>query len=307
MVKLISIVIPVFRNEGSLLLTHQKLLTLFESKLTNYRYEIIFVNDGSDDGSWDELLQIKKQDEHVKLIDFSRNFGQVAAVLAGLSKATGDWVVTMSADLQDPPELIAEMIEKGNLGNEIIICTRTKREDKLSAKISSAFFYKLMHMANPRIPKGGFDYVMLSKKALEEFNKIDERNRFLQGDLMWLGFKTIFIPYERSERKQGKSQWSFSKKMKYSIDGLLNTSYLPIRLMSVAGIIFAFLGFLYALLVVYSRIFDKVPFRGYAVIVVLLLTIGGMIMLMLGIIGEYVWRAYDESRKRNIYVIREEL
>jgi dolichol-phosphate mannosyltransferase len=307
MPKLISIVVPVFRNEGSLILTHQKLVNLFESKLINYGYEIIFVNDGSDDGSWNELLQLKKHDEKVKLIDFSRNFGQVAAIVAGCRKSKGDMVIMMSADLQDPVELILQMVDSCEKSNDIVICTRVQRNDELMSKITSAIFYKLMKWANPNIPKGGFDFVLMSRKAVDQFNLIDERNRFLQGDIMWLGFSVVFIPYERLRRETGKSQWSFSKKLKYFVDGMINTSYLPLRMMSILGFVFAALGFLYALVVFYERLINNVPFKGYAVIVILLLSIGGTIMIMLGIVGAYLWRIFDESKKRNFFIIKNEI
>ena len=145
----------------------------------------------------------------------------------------------------------------------------------------------------------------MDRAAIDVFAQLDERNRFFQGDILWMGFNIRFIPYKRLKRTIGKSQWSFSKKLKYFIDGSLNTSYLPIRFMSIAGVSVAVIGFLYALVVMYARFVNEVPFKGYAPIVILLLVIGGMIMLMLGIIGEYLWRIYDETRKRPIYIIKE--
>jgi dolichol-phosphate mannosyltransferase len=164
-----------------------------------------------------------------------------------------------------------------------------------------------MKIANPKMPEGGFDYVLLDRKPLDVFAEIDERNRFFQGDILWMGFNIKFIPYKRQKRTIGKSQWNFSKKLKYFIDGSLNTSYLPIRFMSIIGITTAILGFIYALIVAYARLINKVPFKGYAPIVILLLIIGGLIMIMLGIIGEYLWRVYDESRKRPVYIVKDYL
>jgi len=307
MSKLISIVIPVFRNEGSLQLTFQKIKGLFEHNLINYSYEIIFVNDGSDDGSWNELLGIKKADEHVKLIEFSRNFGQVAAIVAGFRKSKGDMTVMISADLQDPIDLITQMVQSCENNNDVIICSRIQRSDGIQSKIASVIFYKLMQWSNPNIPKGGFDFVLMSRKAVDQFNLIDERNRFLQGDIMWLGFTTVIIPYERLKRETGKSQWSFSKKLKYFNDGMINTNYLPLRLMSIFGFSLAIAGFFYSIVVFHERLINNVPFKGYAVIVILLLLIGGTIMVMLGIIGAYLWRIFDETKKRNFYVIKDEL
>jgi dolichol-phosphate mannosyltransferase len=157
------------------------------------------------------------------------------------------------------------------------------------------------------MPKGGFDFLLLDRKAVDQYNALDERNRFFQGDILWLGFKVSFIPYNRLKRTIGKSQWSLSKKMKYFIDGFLNTSYIPIRLMASFGLVTAIIGFLYALLIAYNRFFRDVPFSGWAPIMILILIIGGIIMLMLGIIGEYLWRTYDETRKRPVYIIDQKL
>jgi glycosyltransferase involved in cell wall biosynthesis len=299
----LSFVIPVFRNEGSIISTHEKLAALLIP--LQIEPEFIFVNDGSDDNSIEELLALHDRDSGVKVISFSRNFGQVAAIIAGLKEVSGDAVVIMSADLQEPIELIDEMITKWEAGNEIVIGHRMDREDGFIANKASSIFYKLMKHVNPKMPKGGFDFMLIGKKALLVLNQIDERNRFFQGDILWLGFNTAFIPYTRLKRTIGKSQWTLAKKLKYFIDGLLNTSYVPIRLMSLLGIGFSFFGFIYALIIAYSRFVHKTPFTGWAPIMILILIIGGLIMLMLGIIGEYVWRTYDETRKRPLYIIKD--
>jgi glycosyltransferase involved in cell wall biosynthesis len=299
----LSFVIPVFRNEGSITPTYQKLYDLVQS--LQLEYELIFVNDGSDDNSIHELITLHEKDANVKVLSFSRNFGQVPAMIAGWKEVTGDAVVTMSADLQEPIELIAEMIAKWKSGNEIVICHRNDREDSFIANNASLVFYKLMKYVNPKMPKGGFDFLLIDRKALDVLNQIDERNRFFQGDILWLGFNVAFIPYNRLKRTIGRSQWTLSKKLKYFLDGLLNTSYMPIRVMSLMGIVFSLLGFIYAIVIAYNRLMHNTPFDGWAPIMILILIIGGLIMLMLGIIGEYVWRTYDETRKRPIYIIKD--
>ncbi len=302
--KQISLVIPVFRNEGSLQPTYQQVLSLFKEQLTDFDYEFIFVNDGSDDNSMQELLQIRSADPKVKVIDFTRNFGQVPAMVAGMKEASGQAIIAMSADLQDPVDLIAQMVSEWQHGNEIVICYRVDREDSIGANIASKFFYGLMKISNHRMPVGGFDFILLDETANEQLQKIDERNRFIQGDILWLGYNTKFIPYKRLKREIGKSQWTLAKKIKYFIDGFINTSYLPIRFISLLGFITALSGFIYALVIIYLRIVNETPFKGWAPIMVLLLIIGGIIMNMLGIIGEYIWRIYDESRKRPYYIIK---
>jgi len=304
---LISFVLPVFRNEGSIRITCNKIKELLSKEFNDFDYELLLVNDGSDDGSWDEIISLSSEDSKIKAISFSRNFGQVPAIIAGTRHCSGDAAIIMSADLQDPVSLISEMIRAWKSASEIVICYREDREDSILANLTSAVFYKFMKIANPKMPKGGFDFVLLDKVAIEVFSNLDERNRFFQGDILWMGFNIKFLPYKRLKRTIGKSQWSFGKKLKYFIDGSLNTSYLAIRFMSITGIITAFLGFLYALIVVYARWVNNVPFKGYAPIVILVLIIGGMIMLMLGVIGEYMWRIYDETRKRPLYVIKDKL
>jgi dolichol-phosphate mannosyltransferase len=305
--KLLSFILPVFRNQGSIAITCDKISELMFSEHSNIDFEILLINDGSDDGSWDEIKKVSSTDSRIKALSFSRNFGQVPAIIAGTQHCKGDAAVIMSADLQDPVSLLSDMIRSWEAESEIVICYRIDREDSIIANLTSAVFYKFMKIANPRMPKGGFDFVLLDRSAINVFANLDERNRFFQGDILWMGFNIKFLPYKRLKRTIGKSQWSFGKKLKYFIDGSLNTSYLPIRFMSIVGTITAFVGFLYALLVVYARIVNQVPFEGYAPIVILLLVIGGMIMLMLGIIGEYLWRIYDETRKRPIYIVKEKI
>jgi dolichol-phosphate mannosyltransferase len=229
----------------------------------------------------------------------------VAAIIAGFKEVSGECVVNMSADLQDPVDLIVEMIQAWEQKSEVVICYRLDREDSFIANSTSKLFYGFMRYVNPKMPTGGFDFLLLDKKPVIELNKIDERNRFFQGDVLWLGFNIKFIPYKRQKRLIGKSQWSISKKVKYFVDGLLNTSYIPIRLMSLLGFITALIGFLYSLIIVYARLVHRTPFTGWAPIMIVTLIIGGMIMIMMGIIGEYVWRIYDEARNRPIYIVKD--
>lgn len=297
----ISFVLPVFRNAGSLRPSYSQICGLAED--LSVSFEILFVNDGSDDGSLEEIMQLHAEDQRVRVISFSRNFGQVAAITAGFRGASGRACLLMSADLQDPIEKARDMILHWQQGQQVVICYRADREDSWFARFSSGFFYRLIKIGVPNMPEGGFDFLLLDRKALDVYNAIDERNRFFQGDILWLGFKTIFIPYSRQKRTIGKSQWKFSKKLKYFIDGWLNTSYIPIRMMSILGMCTAFSGFLYALVITYMRLFRNVPFSGWAPLMIVILLVGGVIMLMLGVIGEYVWRTYDEARKRPGYIV----
>lgn len=303
-----SIIIPVFNNEGSI----AKLLEILHNKIIssqiNYSFELIIIDDGSTDKSFHEILKLKENyTTPITLIKFTRNFGQLSAILAGYQQAKGKYVFNISADLQDPPELMNQMIDFQVKENyEIVICTRIEREENAFRRYTSAIFYKLIKLLSFNdMPAGGFDYVLLSEKVKETILKSKEVNPFWQGQILWTGYKVKFIPYKRLKRTEGKSGWSFSKKIKYLIDGLLSYSYLPIRLMAILGLIVALIGFLYALFIIIIKIFGNVPFKGWAPIMVLVLVLSGIQMLMLGIIGEYLWRTLDQVRGRPHFIIEQ--
>ena len=302
--KRISFVIPVYRNERAVTLTYQQIRQVMQGELARYAYEVVFVDDGSDDGSLQELLAIQQRDPNVRVISFTRNFGQMAAILAGLKQAAGELIVQLSADLQDPIALVPQMVDAYERGSEVVACHREHREDPMSRRITSRILYRILRMSLPQIPPGGFDYILLDRKVVDAFNAVDVRNRFFQGDILWFGYKTTFIPYTRPKRTIGRSQYTFAKKLKNSIDAILDSSYLPIRFISLVGVLTALLGFVYAVDIVYGRMRHNIPFTGWAPIMILILIIGGVLMLMLGIIGEYVWRIYDEVKGKPNYVVR---
>jgi len=301
----VSFVVAVYHNEGALSKTHEKIRSVFSNELPHHEYEIIFVDDGSKDRSLQEILSLREQDSRVKVITFTKNFGQMAAMLAGFKDATGDAIINISADLQDPVELIPQMVEKWQDGSEIVICYRTDRSDTLFAKLFSRLAYGVLRMSLPQIPPGGFDFVLMDRKVMDEFNAIDVRHRFFQGDLLWTGYRTSSIPYVRLKRTIGKSQYNFGKKLKNFLDAVLDASYLPIRFISLVGLITSALGVLYSASIVFSWLRGETPFTGWAPIMIAILLVGGLIMVMLGVIGEYVWRINEEVRKRPNYVVRD--
>jgi dolichol-phosphate mannosyltransferase len=300
----ISFVIPVYCNKDSLLVTFLSIKDLLESNFPKLLFEVIFVDDGSLDESWPELKSIFIQHQkQVKLVKLSRNFGQVNAILAGYNFSTGDAVITVSADLQDPINLAGEMISQWMKGQQIVIAYRQSREDSFFSSFLSRIAYKIASISNPKIPVEGFDYFLLSKIAKELLLQFGGSHRFIQGDILWLGLPTTFIPYIRKERLAGKSQWTLSKKLKYFIDLLINASYIPIRTMSLLGLLFALSGIIYSAIIFYNWFYNKTPFQGWSPIIILLLFIGGFIMIMLGIIGEYLWRMYDDIKCKPKYLV----
>ena len=302
-----TIVVPVYYNEGELLNTFNELKGKVIDKNPDLTGEIIFIDDGSKDKSFLELSEILKNHAGlVKIIKLTRNFGQDSAMLAGYHNAKGDCIINISADLQDPPELINEMLNYHFTENyQIVLCTRDGRDESFLRIITSKFFYSIMRLlCFPNMPKGGFDFALISRKVKDTIFTGNEANFSWQGSILFSGFNIKFIPYKRRERLIGRSRWTFGKKIKMLIDGILAYSYFPIRVMSIAGIIISFLGFIYAGMIIYSRLFGgDYPFKGWAPIMVLILLLSGFQMLMLGIIGEYLWRALDQVRIRPKYII----
>lgn len=305
---LLSIVIPVYNNEPSLETLCGNLLEMHAAIEDECRLEIVMVNDGSADRSWERIVALRER--HPGLVTglgLSRNFGQLAAILAGYEHAAGDAVVTISADLQDPTSLIPDMFRRWREGNEVVIAHRSDREDAWSASLASRMAYAVARAANPRMPQGGFDFLLLSRRALETLLTFRGRHRFFQGDVLWMGYPTAFIPYVRARRPHGKSGWTLSRKLKYFIDLVVDSSYLPIRAMSAVGFLVAIMGIAYAGLIVYAWALHRTPFEGWAPIMVAVLVIGGLLMMMLGILGEYLWRLYDDVRAKPLYLVAQAL
>jgi polyisoprenyl-phosphate glycosyltransferase len=301
-----SIIIPVYYNEGSLCPTFHKVQAVLEQHSSVDQYEVIFIDDGSGDQSYKELLLLKENyPDQIKLIKFTRNFGQLAAIKAGYKFANGDCIINISADLQDPPELIARMLDEHFYNRyEIVICTREDREESWFRKKTSFLFYKVIQkLSFKNMPPGGFDFTLVGKRAAAAFAQHYEANSFWQGQVLWTGYPVKFIPYKRLERLIGTSRWSFSKKIKYLIDGVMAYSYTPLRFMSILGIISFLVGVIYALVIVLAYLLGDVPFKGWAPIMIIVLVLSGIQMLMLGVIGEYLWRTLDQVRQRPDFVI----
>jgi dolichol-phosphate mannosyltransferase len=302
--KLVSVVVPVYKNRETVAETCRRVLQLREQSFPHLDVEVVFVDDGSADGSWEELERVRAANpDHVSLVKLSRNFGQLIAILAGYKAAQGDAVITLSADLQDPVSMIAQMVSQWESGQEIVIAYRESRDDDAVNIIFSRIAFGVAQRANPRIPVGGFDYFLLSRRATDLMRSFKGRHRFFQGDILWLGLPTTFLPYVRERREHGKSGWTFSKKLKYFTDLILDSSYLPIRLMSALGFLTASAGLVFALVIVVTWLRNKTPFVGYAPIMITLLIVGGLIMMMLGIIGEYIWRIYDDVKEKPLYIV----
>jgi dolichol-phosphate mannosyltransferase len=303
----VSIVIPVFNNESTIAQLFTQLSELF-SRTEDFNLEVIFVDDRSSDNSLIVIKELKARFPNVKYLHFSKNYGQVVAITAGLKKATGDAVILRSADLQDSVELIESFLRGWKQGNKVVIGNRKKRSDGIVDRMQSKLFYNLIRKVSPNMPEGGYDYCLLDRSIVSELNKFNHRNRFLQGDILSLGFQTLVLPYERKANPDSKQRGkqSLSSNIKYSVDGIIDSTYLPIRMMSAMGVLSMVAGVVYSIIIVVAKLTGNVPFEGWAPLMILLLIIGGLIMLMLGIMGEYIWRIYDQLKDRPEYVIEEE-
>lgn len=297
----ISIIVPVYYNEDTLLKLYEEMKERILDTIGDY--EIVMVNDGSSDGSWEIMNQIRDMDENVKLVSLSRNFGEHAAILAGLSECTGDCAVTKQADLAEDPELIVQMYDKWKEGYKVVIATREQRDDPFMKKAFANSYYKIMKKTvNDRMPDGGFDCFLMDRKVIQVLELLDEKNSSLELQLLWVGFKTAEVPYHRKEREDGGSSWTFMKRFKLAMDSMMSFSYFPIRFMSGMGVVFAFLAFLGIIEVIVEYILIGTPIAGWPSLMCLILFATGAILIMLGIIGEYLWRALDASRNRPVYI-----
>jgi glycosyltransferase involved in cell wall biosynthesis len=297
---LISIIVPVYNEEESLPLLYRRLSDTVRSSGNDF--EFIFVDDGSSDRSFSVLGNLSAEDHRIRIIKFSRNFGSHAACLAGLENSTGDACAFLSADLQDPPEIIETLIDEWQNGYEVVIGVRTWEET--SPRFFPKIYYDLVRrFALANMPEGGTDVFLIDRKVVDAIVAMKEKNSSIFGLILWSGFKQTLIHYKKGKREKGISKWTTGRKIKLFIDTFVSFSYFPLRLISVLGILIALLGFLYASFIIFRRILLSVPVAGWASLMVVLLIVSGIQLIMLGIIGEYLWRNFDESRKRPVFII----
>lgn len=304
--KLVSVVIPVFRNAESLPELYRELIDVAAQRFPTCGLEIVFVDDGSDDDSWSVICSLREADrKRVSAHRLTRNFGQLSAMVAGYRLAWGDAVISISADLQDPTALIGDMVDRWLAGDEIVIAHRAGRTDGKIAATTSRFAYWYARKWTPTIPEGGFDYFLMNRRALDLVLQFKGRFRFLQGDLLWLGLPTSFIPYVRRERPYGESNRKMMNRFNAFTELVIDSSYGPIKAMSRLGFVVAVLGFVWLITILIAYFVGGTPFNGWAPIMVTLLLLGGFIMIMLGIVGEYLWRIHDQIRERPMHVVLE--
>lgn len=302
----ISIIVPVYYSADTLMDLYQDMKDKILEKLGEY--ELVFVDDGSGDNSWEIMNEIREMDENVKLVKLSRNFGEHAALLAGLSVCTGDCAVTKQADLQEDSLLILDMYESWKKGNKVVLAIRRSRDESPLKVFFANMYYALVRkFVNKKMPQGGCDCYLIDRQVIEVLQRLDEKNSSLTLQVLWAGFKTDLVYFDRKDREKGKSRWTLAKKYKLVVDSLMSFSYVPIRFMIVVGTVFNIFAFALFVSVIVERIKFGTPVVGWASLMCVILCSSGLILMMLGILGEYVWRALDAARKRPPFIIDEML
>jgi dolichol-phosphate mannosyltransferase len=307
--KTVSVVVPVYYNAGSLPILVQRLEVVEQQLLERHTVglQLIFVNDGSRDGSQAALRDIKTARPEATVVRLSRNFGAVHASRTGFKFVNGDAFVILAADLQDPPELLLEMVPKWLDGGKFIIAERVSRGDPLMSRAYSWLYYKVLRfLVVPGYPQGGFDIALMDRALLEPMRDCS-KNAFTPLLAYWLGYEPTVVTYDRPKREHGTSGWTFSKKIKAFLDVMLGFSVTPIRLISAVGAIVAGTSFAYGLVVVANALLGNIPVSGFATLAALITFLLGLIIVMLGVIGEYLWRIFDEVNRRPETVIDEVL
>lgn len=300
----ISIVVPVYYNSDTLMMLYEDMKKKILGKLGDY--ELVFVDDGSGDNSWEIMNRIKDMDGHTKCVKLSRNFGEHAALLAGLSVCTGDCAVTKQADLQEDSEIILDMYESWKKGNKVVLAVRSDRDENPVKKFFASMYYVIIHkLVNEKMPVGGCDCYLLDRQVIQVLEMLDEKNSSLTLQVLWAGFQTDHVYFHRKDREVGKSRWTLSKKIKLAMDSMLSFSYFPIRFMSTIGVTFFVVSIIMAIEVIVEKVTVGTPILGWASLMCVVLFSFGCMMLMMGILGEYVWRTLDASRNRPPYLIDE--
>jgi len=304
----LSVVVAAFNEEGNLPALYDRILALDWNAL-RMEPEIILVDDHSSDKTQEIMASMAARDPRVRVLRFSKNFGSHKAFTAGLEHCTGDAAVILAADLQDPPETIPQLVDKWRSGARVVWAVRDDREgESLATKLLSRLYYFLMRrFAEVRPPRKGADYLLVDKVVVTELRAAPEKHTSLLSLIQWMGFDQAEITYTKVARQSGRSKWTLRKKVKLAIDSFVSFSYFPLRLASASGLVFAFSGFAYAAVIAIRALVMGSPVQGWSSLMCVLLIVSGVQLLMLGIVGEYLWRTFDETRGRPRYIIEKRI
>jgi len=305
---LIAIVVPVHNEKDNLAAFHEAVSVVMH-QLGEFDWEFVFVDDGSTDESFDILTTLRDLDKRVTAIRFPRNFGSHVAIAAGIDYSKGDAAVIMAADLQDPPALIKEFVARWRAGFDVVWGARSGRDDgKLRGWAMNRFYSLVRQIAIPNYPKGGTgSFCLITKPVMDAFRQMNERNRLTFGLIAWAGFRETQVPYHRPRRLVGSSSWTMGKMLKAAVDTFVSFSFLPIRAISYFGLIVSLLSFLFGFYVLINKLFFGAHVEGWTSVMLTVLVLGGVQLVMIGVLGEYLWRALDEARARPLYIIERTL
>ena len=304
--KKVTIIVPCYNEQESLPYFYQETVSVLQK--INYDYEFLFVNDGSKDGTLPILRELAAQDEHITYLSFSRNFGKEAAMFAGFCNASGDYVAVMDADMQDPPALLPQMLEILENGEYDSVATR--RENREGEPPIRSFFARMFYrifnkISDADIVDGARDFRLMKREMVEAIVEMGENNRFSKGIFGWIGFRTYWLSYKNVERVAGETKWSFWKLFKYSIDGIVNFSQVPLSIASIGGIILTLVAFIMVIVVAIRKLIFGDPVDGWASLVCIITFIGGIQLFCMGIIGQYIAKIYLETKHRPHYIVLE--
>jgi glycosyltransferase involved in cell wall biosynthesis len=305
--QLISIVVPVFNEQAVVPEFHQAMTEVLAEQ--PFDFEIVYVNDGSTDNTLDRINVLRQQDKSITLIDLSRNFGKEIALTAGLHKSAGDAVVVIDADLQDPPELIPELIAEWQNGYDVVYAQRTHRKGESILKRTTAhFFYRIIQRVNKvEIPKDTGDFRILSRRAVNALNSFGEQHRLMKGLFAWIGYKQKAVRYQRDVRHAGKTKWNYWRLWNLALDGITSFTIAPLKISTYLGLLTATSAFAYGIYMIVDTLLYGNPVPGYPSLIVIILMLGGVQLVAIGILGEYLGRIFNETKRRPLYFINEYL
>ena len=307
--KKISVIVPCYNEQEAIPFFYDEIVKISKIMENDAEFEYLFINDGSKDKTIDVLRELAKKDERVKYVSFSKNFGKEAAMYAGLEKSSGDYIAVMDVDLQDPPELLVQMFQDLESGEYDCVATRRvsrKGEPPIRSLFAKLFYSMINKISKTEIVDGARDYRLMTRQMVDAILEVKEYNRFSKGIFSWVGFNTKWLEYENVERRAGATKWSFWKLLKYSLDGIVAFSTVPLSIASVLGLLLCFIAFVLIIVIVVKTLAFGDPVAGYPSLMCVILFVGGVQLFCMGILGKYLSKTYLETKKRPIYLVKEE-
>ena len=307
--KKISVIVPCYNEQEAIPFFYDEIVKISKIMENDAEFEYLFINDGSKDKTINVLRELAKRDERVKYVSFSKNFGKEAAMYAGLEKSSGDYIAVMDVDLQDPPELLVQMFQDLESGEYDCVATRRvsrKGEPPIRSLFAKLFYSMINKISKTEIVDGARDYRLMTRQMVDAILEVKEYNRFSKGIFSWVGFNTKWLEYENVERRAGETKWSFWKLLKYSLDGIVAFSTVPLSIASILGLLLCFIAFVLIIVIVVKTLAFGDPVAGYPSLMCVMLFVGGVQLFCMGILGKYLSKTYLETKKRPIYLVKEE-